>query len=92
MITHVKREITALDVPSTRVAKNAMARHNGPQSPALNAPDAALYIAALAGELARIAKRHDLETLAYILDMAKLEADRISRQGKGDDGSFSSPR
>ena len=69
-----------------------MPRGDGPQSPALNAPDVASYIGALAGELARIAERHDLEALAYILDMAKLEADQISRQGNGDDGSFSSPR
>src|SRR5262245_23555731 len=33
------------------------------------------YIAALTAELAGIAKRHGLETLAYILQMATLEAD-----------------
>lgn len=43
------------------------------------APNAALYIASLAGELARLAKSHDFEALAYILDMARLEATHVSR-------------
>lgn len=46
---------------------------------------AAVYIASLADELARLAKRHDLDTLAYILDMARLEADQISKhQGRSE--------
>jgi hypothetical protein len=48
-----------------------------------NAPDAALYIASLADELARLAKSHDLDALAYILDMARLEADQISKRWSG---------
>lgn len=47
-----------------------------------NAPDAALYIASLAEELARLAKSHDLEALAYLLDMARLEADQAVRRGE----------
>jgi methyl coenzyme M reductase subunit C-like uncharacterized protein (methanogenesis marker protein 7) len=43
------------------------------------APGAALYIASLADELARFAKSHDLEALAYILDMERMEADQISK-------------
>jgi hypothetical protein len=69
-----------------------MVRHSGPQLSAPNASDAALYIRLLAGELARIAKRHDLEALAYILDMARLEADQICGQGNGETRSLSSPR
>jgi hypothetical protein len=42
-------------------------------------PEAAHFIASFAGELARIAKSHDLETLAYILDMARLEADQLAK-------------
>jgi hypothetical protein len=38
---------------------------------------AALYIASLANELAQLAKRNGLETLSYILEMARLEADQI---------------
>jgi hypothetical protein len=46
-------------------------------------PGAALYIASLAEELARLAKSHKLETLAYILDMARLEAHQVSKQWAG---------
>ncbi len=46
---------------------------------ATGAPEAALYIACLADDLARLAKSHDLEALAYILDMARMEADQISK-------------
>jgi hypothetical protein len=46
-------------------------------------PDAAHYIASLAHELADLAKSHELETLAYILDMARLEADQICKRGQG---------
>jgi hypothetical protein len=47
------------------------------------APDihgTAVYIASLAEELAVLAKRNDLDMLAYILEMARLEADQISRR------------
>lgn len=69
------------------------ARRKGPKSPATarGALDAALYIAALAAELSRLAKRHDLETLAYILDMARLEANQISQRIEGDE-PFSASR
>jgi len=53
---------------------------NGHELEAAGTPDAALYIASLAEELARLAKRHDLGALAYILDMARLEADQISKR------------
>ena len=44
------------------------------------APEAASYIASLVEELARIAKSHDLDALAHILDMARLEAEQISKR------------
>jgi hypothetical protein len=47
---------------------------------AAGAPEAAEYIASLADELARLAKSHDLEALAFILDMARMEADQISKR------------
>ena len=56
-----------------------MASENGQQRKAAEAPDAAVYIASIADQLARLAKSHDLEALAYILDMARLEADQISQ-------------
>jgi len=54
-----------------------------PQSPT----DAAVYIATLAEELAQMARHHGLESLSYILEMARLEADQIvkgSRDGGND--------
>lgn len=69
-----------------------MVRLNGPRPPAPNAPDIALYIGALAAELARLAERYDLTALAYLLSMARLEADQISRQENRSGESLSSPR
>ncbi len=48
--------------------------------------DVALYIGSLAEELARLAKNHEFGALAYILDMARLEADQVSKRynGRGD--------
>jgi hypothetical protein len=43
-------------------------------------PDSvARYIATLAGELSKIAKRNGLDTLAHLLEMARLEADQIGK-------------
>jgi hypothetical protein len=43
-------------------------------------PDsAALYIASLTGELAKLAKQHGLDALSFILEMARLEADQASK-------------
>jgi len=48
------------------------------------AHDAAHYIACLTGELARLAENYDLDTLAYILGMARLEADQIAKYSEPD--------
>jgi len=45
--------------------------------------EAALYIASLAEELARFARTHGFETLAYLLNLARLEADQISKSSSG---------
>lgn len=42
--------------------------------------EAAEFIGSSAGEFAQLARRHSLETLAYLLDMARMEADEIVRQ------------
>ncbi len=55
-----------------------------------NKPDVALYIGSLAGELARLAKDHEFDALAYILDMARLEADQVSKRFNGRSGSMPS--
>jgi hypothetical protein len=57
-----------------------------PQSAIENIGDrteAAAYVAELAADLAAIARQHGLDTLGYILDMAKLEAESATRDGNG---------
>jgi hypothetical protein len=44
---------------------------------------AAVYIASLTEELARFARTHGFESLAYLLDLARLEADQISKSSAG---------
>ena len=45
---------------------------------------AAAYVAELTADLARIARRHRLEALGYLLDMARLEAEQAA--GAAEDG------
>jgi len=40
---------------------------------------AANYVATLSGDLAVIARRHGLDTLGYLLEMAQLEAENAGR-------------
>ena len=44
---------------------------------------AANYVADLSAELAVLARQHGLEALGYILDMARLEAENVSRHVNG---------
>lgn len=60
-----------------------MAGDAGDKRDASGIPDAALYIASLTDELARLAKKHGLDTLAYLLEMARLEADQVSKAAGG---------
>jgi len=59
--------------------EHLMALESGRKLEVAEAPDAALYIGSIADELSRLAKSHDLESLAYILDTARLEADEICK-------------
>jgi hypothetical protein len=52
-----------------------MPLENGRKPRGAEVPDAAHYISSITDELARLAKSHDFDALAYILDMARLEAD-----------------
>ena len=51
-----------------------------PQVETETAANAAPYIAALTDELARIAKRHGLNSLGYLLELARLEADQVVKK------------
>ena len=44
---------------------------------------AAKYVAEFSAELADLARRHGLDALAYILDMARLEAENATRHMNG---------
>ena len=44
---------------------------------------AAAYVAALSADLATLARRHGLDALGYILDMARLEAENATRHING---------
>lgn len=46
---------------------------------------AALYIGRMSAELVDLARRHRLEPLAYILEMARIEADQVAT-GSADAG------
>jgi hypothetical protein len=52
---------------------------DGPADPA----QAAAYVAELSADLATLARRHGLEALGYILDMARLEAENATRHMDG---------
>jgi len=47
---------------------------------------AAYYIASLVSELAQLATGHRLDGLAYILDMARLEAEQIAKASVNSNG------
>jgi hypothetical protein len=49
------------------------------QRRAANATAAADLIGTMATELAQLARRHGLDALGYLLDMARLEADNLTR-------------
>jgi hypothetical protein len=74
---------TVLAIPGNkmnfRVAKVAgLARgpnERVPPPPRGDRAAAAAYLAAMIGDLAAMARRHDFEALTYILDMARLEAE-----------------
>jgi len=68
-----------------------MHRRTGGGAPPPESPtDAAIYIGTLAEELSQMAKHHGLDSLRYILDMARLEADQIAKgqsDGSGGDAA-----
>jgi hypothetical protein len=44
---------------------------------------AAAYVAELSADLATLARRHGLDALGYLLDMARLEAENATRHMDG---------
>jgi len=74
-----------LGLPAKQSPKKTMQDRESSAVPntASTAGPIADYIASVAGELAHLAKRNGLEPLAYILDMARLEADQVSKNAGG---------
>ena len=56
-----------------------MSRDVPPKPDLIDRAAAAAYVAELSSELAAIARRHGLDTLSYILDIARLEAESASQ-------------
>lgn len=56
-----------------------------PAEPASRAAVAS-YVATLSADLAAMARRQGLETLGYLLEMARLEAESANRPGNGQNG------
>jgi hypothetical protein len=46
----------------------------------------ATYVATLSADLASIARQHGLQTLGYLLEMARLEAETVSRHERSPNG------
>ena len=63
------RVVKVADVPKKRLNEGVEQPLGGERAAA------AVYIAAMVSELAAISRRHDIEALTYILDMARLEAE-----------------
>ena len=60
---------------------------NQSTSPELGSRKAvASYVASMSADLATMARRTGLETLSYLLEMVRLEAESTSRQGNGPTG------
>jgi hypothetical protein len=51
----------------------------GGRNPTASPEEVALYIGALTVELGQLARANGLDALGYILDMARLEADEVSK-------------
>jgi hypothetical protein len=68
---------------ASKTQRSAPARNTPPPEPAGDGGplEAASFIAETVQELAAVARRHRLDTLGYLLDMAQLEADELVRAG-----------
>jgi len=60
-----------------------MDNNSGARGAGADRAAAASYVAELSAQLAKIARRHGLDTLGFILDMACLEAENVNRTTDG---------
>jgi hypothetical protein len=62
-----------------------MADHSSSGEPA-NPEAVASYVATIAGDLAGISRRNGLNTLGYLLEMVRLEAESVARNPQAQNG------
>jgi hypothetical protein len=55
--------------------------------PLIDRAQAASYVAALTTELAMLVRRHHLDMLGHLLDIAHLEAEEIAQKAEGASGT-----
>ncbi len=55
---------------------------NAPEGPAADPREVARYIESFTGEMSSLAKQSGLDLLGYLLDMARLEAEKQGRGGR----------
>lgn len=55
-----------------------------PEVPDLNTGAAATYLAEMSASLADIARHHGMDTLGYLFDMAREEAENNARSANGE--------
>ncbi len=58
---------------------------NSPANGVIDSAAVAAYIAEMSSDLAQIARRHGLDALGFILDMARLEAEALSLCSRASD-------
>ena len=61
------------------------------QVPLGDPAQAAAYVAGLTGELAGLVRRHRLDTLGYLLDMVRLEAEETVQRAERPSGADRNP-
>ena len=80
MSRETSRPSKSLTLPREPAEKDGETRGAGQDQPAMLPADAARYIEAFALELSSLAKRSRLDFLAYLLDMAHIEAERCGQR------------
>ncbi len=77
-----KHPTRALRVPSPHDEPDEVGLATGTSVSNMSAAETARYIAEFTAELSYLARRSKLDLLAYLLDMARLEAGRVIQGNK----------
>lgn len=66
--------------PARQVKTSTVGDLGVPAAPLGTRDEAAAYVASHAGELAKLMRWYHLDTLSYLLDMVRLEAEDVARR------------